>query len=182
MVMATWSMCFTIISILAKEHPNGLTLEELFQKSKLDNPTRFDCVEMLNFVLGIRDGSKQDYGMVRCWKEENNIIIYDTSRQCYAPSLESFGFTELFNEWLKNHELSHLILYKRLTPENSEQCPLGFDWSEIPHQGHCNWDYEKQECDPSCWISKKKLAVASILVEGRDYRDYYRKRNQLDGD
>jgi hypothetical protein len=175
-------MSFTVLSILAKEHPNGLTREELFEKAIAYDPNRFgDCIEMLDIVLKTdSDILLEHRGLVSCWKVEDGKIFYDTSRKSYAPSLEFCGFSELFNDWLRKNDLSHLILYKRLTPKNSEKCPLGFDWEAILSPGHCSWDYEDEECDMRCRVSKAQFDMAVLLVERRQFSDYYKK--PLDGD
>jgi hypothetical protein len=181
--MATLSMSFTVLSILAKEHPNGLTREELFEKASAHDPDRFgDCIGMLDIVIRTENGVRSDdhCGLVSCWKIEDGKIFYDTSRKSYAPSLEFCGFSLLFNDWLRKEDLSHLILYERLTPENSEKCPLGFDWESILSPGHCSWDYENEECDAKCRVSKKQFDMAVLQVEKRQYTDYYKK--SLSGD
>jgi hypothetical protein len=187
--MATFSMCFTVCAILAKVHPEvhpeGLTIQELHKQAHEYDPSRFDDCEsndggMVQVVLGIRDGIRQEYGWVQCWKEEDGKICYDTSRKTYAPTFERYGFGTLFNDWLKKNELAHLVLYEKLSPDNSERCPLGFDWESIPGPGHCDWDYESEECGADCRLSAAKINAASCLIEKRQWNDHYKR--PLDGD
>lgn len=178
--MATWSKCFTVAAILAMEHPNGLTRQELFERAYEYDPIRFgDYIETLDMIIGKNDSQGSSTGMVSCVKEEDGQLFYDTSRKTYVPSLERYGFAAVFNDWLKNNGLNHLVLYERLTPINSEKCPLGFDWESIPGPGHCGWDYECEECDGDCRISAAKLKASSVIIEKREYRDCYKI---LDGD
>ena len=182
--MSTWSMCHTVLAILAEKYPEGLTKEELFEKANAIDPSRFgDYIGSVDMVLGTRDSAQNtEIGLVRCWKEKDGKIFYDTSRKVYVPSLEMLGFSGLFNDWLKKNGLRQLVLCEKLTPLNSEKCPIGFDWESIPGPGQCNWDYETKECKPEsgCHLSGARLKVATIKAEGRDYGTYYKR--VLDGD
>lgn len=171
--MATLAMSFTVLTILAEEYPKGLTREEVLEKANARDPSRFaGCMGMVDMVLGIGSDGKKQHGLVLCWKFQDGKIVYDESRKSYAPSMEFCGFAEIFNNWLRENNLSHLILYERLTPKNSEKCPYGFEWESVPQPNWCSWSSEDEECSLGCRITRAQFDAKVMRVEGRKATDY----------
>jgi hypothetical protein len=147
-----------ICKLLAKAYPKGLTIEEIVEQGS-ESHSLMKSNSWVESMLGIHDGIKDpERGDILCCTMHNERIRLDPSRKKYISSpAYGNGFALLFNEWLAEEGLSHLIGFKPLEPSNSTMCPQGILWSEIPGpflNKNCSWDCESNLCYRSCGLDK----------------------------
>lgn len=159
--MGQYARAFRVCEILAKEHPKGLSMDDLFAKCKEADPRRFAEMSDLRQIMGLpyqeNQGDKRnpDWG-VQCWKKEGNSVVYDPTSLTYIQVFEP-EFAIQFNQFLKREGLNNLILFEPPTPENSEFCPLGIHWRHIPNSQWCNYNHRDGGCRIGCGLDREKV-------------------------